>query len=860
MRFASRFNSAQQPELHQSRPRSEVLLPSQSEKVKSFTPARIELRPRVQGKFIFVGDEKLYVRGVTYGTFCPSADGDEYPNPEVVEQDFAQMASNGLNAVRTYTTPPRWLLDAAQRNDLRIMVGLSAERYIGYLNDKGAPNIERLIRDKVRACAGHPAVLCYAVGNEIPTSIVRWFGRSRVERYLKRLYRAVKVEDPESVVTYVNYPSTEYLQLPFLDLVCFNIYLESQEQLEAYLARLQNIAGERPLFMGEMGLDSTRHGEDVQAAAIYSQIRTVAAAGCAGAFVYAWTDEWYRGGAQVEDWAFGLTTRDRRPKPALSAARKAFAELPFPPDLRWPRISVVICSCNGARTIRDCFEGLLKLEYPDYEVIVVNDGSTDLTAAIAHQYGFRAISTENRGLSSARNTGMEAATGEIIAYTDDDARPDPGWLRYLAATFTSGNYIGVGGPNIAPPGDGSIAECVANAPGGPLHVLLSDREAEHIPGCNMAFRKEALQAIGGFDPQYRIAGDDVDVCWRLQQQGWKLGFNPAAVVLHHRRNSVRAYWKQQVGYGRAEALLERKWPEKYNGFGHLTWGGRVYGRGLTYVLGRTRRIYHGTWGSAPFQSLHQSAPRMISLLPLMPEWYLIIIALGIFSALGALWTPMLLALPLLALAVSALIAQAVVSAAKASFTSVPRSRVTLLKLYSLTTLLHLLQPLARLYGRLRHGLCPWRQRGASGLSLPWSQMSAIWTEHWRSSEERLRLIEKILRAAGACVLRGGEYDRWELEVRVGMLGYVRLLMAVEEHGVGQQLVRFYSWPKCSPTVGISTLLFAAIALGAAIDHAWVVSTILGVIAMLLALRVFQECATGTACLRRALEQLATEGA
>src|SRR5207245_2021241 len=80
------------------------------------------------------------------------------------------------------------------------------------------------------------------------------------------------------------------------------------------------------------------------------------------------------------------------------------------------------------------------------------------------------------------------------------------------------------------------------------------------------------------DPQFRVAGDDVDVCWQLQKRGWTLGFSPAAVVWHHRRDSVRAYWRQQRGYGRAEALLEAKWPEKYNSAGHLTWTGRVYGR------------------------------------------------------------------------------------------------------------------------------------------------------------------------------------------------------------------------------------------------------------------------------------------
>src|SRR4029450_12845353 len=259
-------------------------------------------------------------------------------------------------------------------------------------------------------------------------------------------------------------------------------------------------------------------------------IRTAFAAGCAGAFVFAWTDEWYRGGYDIEDWDFGLTDRQRRPKAALAAVCNAFAEVPFPKDLPWPRLSVVVCSYNGARTIRDCCEALLRLEYPNYEVIVVDDGSTDATPAIALQYGFRLISTENRGLSSARNTGLQAAMGEIVAYIDDDAYPDPHWLTYLAATFLNTAHVGVGGPNLAPPEDGPIADCVANAPGGPLHVLLSDQEAEHIPGCNMAFRKAALEAIGGFDTQFRTAGDDVDVCWRLQQLGWNTGLHPAAMV------------------------------------------------------------------------------------------------------------------------------------------------------------------------------------------------------------------------------------------------------------------------------------------------------------------------------------------
>src|SRR6266511_893351 len=297
-------------------------------------------RPHVRGKFLYAGNRKLYVRGVTYGTFRPDEGGCEYGAALTVARDFQQMASAGLNAVRTYTVPPRWLLDLALEHGLYVMVGLPWEQHVAFLDDAGrASSIERRVREGVRACAGHPAILCYAIGNEIPAPIVRWHGRHRIEGFLERLYRAAKSEDPSALVTYVNYPSTEYLQLPFLDLVCFNVFLEQPDRLEAYLARLQNVAEDRPLVMAEIGLDSRRHGEDEQAVALSWQISTSFLAGCAGAFVFSWTDEWHRGGHDIEDWDFGLTDRERRPKPALATVREAFARTPFPPGLSWPRRS-----------------------------------------------------------------------------------------------------------------------------------------------------------------------------------------------------------------------------------------------------------------------------------------------------------------------------------------------------------------------------------------------------------------------------------------------------------------------------------------------------------------------------------------
>ncbi len=114
--------------------------------------------------------------------------------------------------------------------------------------------------------------------------------------------------------------------------------------------------------MGEIGLDSLRNGEAVQARSLEGQLASIFAGRVAGAFVFAWTDEWHCGGVDIEDWAFGLTRRDRTPKPALGTVRDTLAELPCPKDAEWPKISVVVCSYNGARTIRDTLEGLLELE------------------------------------------------------------------------------------------------------------------------------------------------------------------------------------------------------------------------------------------------------------------------------------------------------------------------------------------------------------------------------------------------------------------------------------------------------------------------------------------------------------------
>ncbi len=805
-----------------------------------------------------MGGEKRYLRGVTYGPFRPDPEGVPYDRERTAD-DFARMAAAGIDTVRLYTEPPLWLLDSAAEHGLLVMAGVAWEQHVAFLEDgKRAMAIAEQVSRQVDSCAGHPALLAWAVGNEIPAPIVRWYGASRTRRFISRLHDSVKSVDPDALVTYVNYPSTEYLELDFLDFVCFNVFLESPDQFERYVLRLQNVADERPLVLTEIGLDSASNGEEAQAAAIDWQVRGAFTAGCAGAFVFAWTDEWHRGGADIEDWHFGLTDRQRHPKPALAALRGAYADVPFAPPLDAPRVSVIICTYNGARTLDETCTAVSRLVYPDVEAIVVDDGSTDRGAQIAEAHGFRLIRTENRGLSSARNTGLEAATGELVAYVDDDAAPDPHWLLYLVETFVSSGCVAAGGPNLPVPADGLVADAVAAAPGNATHVLISDREAEHIPGCNAAFRTDALRSIGGFDARFRVAGDDVDICWRLLDRGEKIAYSPAAVVWHHRRASVRGYLVQQRAYGRAEAMLERKWPERYSAGGHVTWRGRIYGaRAPRHLTGPLRwRVYHGVWGTALFQSLYEPARGDLNAVLLMPEAYLAIGCLTMLVALGALWPPLFLLAPLLVGAAGILSTRAVSAAARAHFPTPELTGPERLARRALTGLLHLAQPFVRLQGRLRHGLTPWRRRGEGGRTLPRRRVLEHWSEQWIDPSEWVRSFEDALVADGSVVRRGSDFDAWDLETRGGTLAGARVKTMVEEHGGGRQLARM----RCTPTFSLVAIAIAALMAGVAVvaglSGAVAVAAILGGLAIALAARIVSEASSAMAATIQALSSAA----
>src|SRR2546423_6832639 len=193
---------------------------------------------------------------------------------------------------------------------------------------------------------------------------------------------------------------------------------------------------------------------------------------------------------------------------------------------------------------------------------------------------------------------------------------------------------------------------------------------------------------------------------------------------------------------------------------------------------------------------------------MMPEWYLLIGVLGLLSLLGLHWGPLKLIYPLLVLAVGAPLVQAGRCAAQVSFTNGPFTRVGRMKLRVLTACLHLLQPVARLSGRLGQGLTLWRKRVVSGFALPRPWLANIWSKRSLGAEERLQALGTALRAQGALPLRGGDYDPWDLEVRGGLLGSARMFAAVEYHRDGRPPVGIRSWPRCSIRGGgLAALVF-----------------------------------------------------
>jgi len=277
--------------------------------------ASLPPRIRVAGKFFRCDDEKFFVKGFSYGPFPSNSDGEPLPERRQVRDDFARIGRLGGNGIRLYYPPPLWLLDEAQAHDLRVFVDVPWEKHRCFFEDWDAQQRARQrVRETAASIGNHPAIFGISVANEIPVDIIRFYGRQRVARFIEELLDVAKQQAPECLTTYVNFPTTEFFEPSGVDFFCFNVYVHDERKLGTYLDRLQHIAGNKPLILGEYGIDTLREGDVEQAAMLSRHVRQVFRHGLAGSFIFAYTDEWFTGGHAIEDWAFGVTQRDRTEK------------------------------------------------------------------------------------------------------------------------------------------------------------------------------------------------------------------------------------------------------------------------------------------------------------------------------------------------------------------------------------------------------------------------------------------------------------------------------------------------------------------------------------------------------------------
>jgi GT2 family glycosyltransferase len=775
---------------------------------------------RAAAKFFLEGDRKFFVKGVTYGPFRPDSEGHYLGPRDQAERDLAQMREIGLNVVRIYHTPPRWFLDACANNGMRVLITLPWEKHIEFLRRKTLRDqISTMVRTSVGANRGHPAIFGYLVGNEIASTMIRWLGVRRVTEFVEHLIRIGRETDPNVLFSYASYPPTEFLLPQNSDFSCFNVYLHNQDAFERYLLRLQNLSEDRPLILGEFGMDTIRHTQEEQAEMLGWHMDSVVKCGLAGTIFFTWTDEWFTGGQEISDWAFGIVTRERAPKKSFFLLRDKLgqdnAALPHRPLPSYPFVSIIVCSYNGAKTLNECLESLGRIDYPNYEVILVDDGSTDNTREIATRFpDVRYVHQTNHGLSHARNHGAAIAKGEIFAYTDSDCMADPDWLYYLLSTLLSGKYAGVGGPNVSPPAQNWVQACVAAAPGGPSHVLLTDTIAEHIPGCNMAWYRWAFESIGGFDPEYHKAGDDVDFCWRVQQAGHDIAFSPTAIVWHHRRFTLKAFRKQQEGYGEAESLLRFKHLIFFGPTGTAKWRGQIYGTPrFSWFINRPI-IYHGIFGEGFFQSIYPTPQSEVAAYLGSIEWF----ALTVFLFGLGIFVPALRIVPYLMFGGTLCVAISYMLRARIE----PKFDTVAARL--LVTFLAFAQPLVRGWSRYftwlhfkrtpRTVISKHEEMPAGGEFTRGVRNRSYWSEDGKDRHHLLGSIFGLLDEEGWRYSSDTGWNEWDIQIYGNFWWSITLQTVTEYHG----------GPKCLTRAGLryrlvpTTILFSLMTLCLAIYH------------------------------------------
>ncbi|MBN1537137.1 MAG: glycosyltransferase [Anaerolineales bacterium] len=223
-------------------------------------------------------------------------------------------------------------------------------------------------------------------------------------------------------------------------------------------------------------------------------------------------------------------------------------------------ITVVVPVYNGEDTIVDCMNALTKQSLPPDEVIVVDDGSTDRSAALAEAKSVRVIHQENQGPASARNTGIHHANGDLILFTDSDCEAHPDWVREMVNSLTDPEVAGVKGA-YATRQKGIVAQLVQCEFEERYDLMQKFPQIDFIDTYSAGFRSGVLKEMGGFNTGL-IKNEDVDLSYRLAKAGKKLLFNRQAIVYHRHPDSWLAYFLSKAKKGYWRTIVYRLHPGK----------------------------------------------------------------------------------------------------------------------------------------------------------------------------------------------------------------------------------------------------------------------------------------------------------
>ncbi|HLC74852.1 MAG TPA: glycosyltransferase [Candidatus Nanoarchaeia archaeon] len=231
-----------------------------------------------------------------------------------------------------------------------------------------------------------------------------------------------------------------------------------------------------------------------------------------------------------------------------------------------PTVSVVICAYNAASCIQGILDSLKKQTFTDFEVVVVNDGSTDATAAVAAASGARVLNMPHQGLSATRNAGIENAHADIVAIIDADCAAEPQWIEEIVTSIKSGVTVVTGNTTI--PHSTFLGDCISGLgyPGGghlgfdKMWKVDAQGYTDHLAGGNCAFVKSEIMKLGAFNPALTITADDVYLSMKILNAGLRIKYNPQMRMVHQPRKDITSFVRWHYARGRGSYFFKQYVP------------------------------------------------------------------------------------------------------------------------------------------------------------------------------------------------------------------------------------------------------------------------------------------------------------